>query len=535
MLFQKRRFCMPVWKSGGWLEGVALRRGWPLLVMVVLLVAACSGPVPTLTPTSTVPPTETLTPPPTATATISPTPTATVTATLTPSVTPTPSDTPLPTATPWPTIAFAGDHWTMSEVPPPLGERLTEPWVSFVNINDRDGVGDPRTPSPGTNRQTLYLVNPRSGQRVAVLDMPASTDDHVYWSPTGERVAYFIWDDETGEATGLYVFDLTIGVSSRVVRMDSLTQRGFFNPPVWSPDGTRLALAATTDYDIDIFLMNADGTDMQNLTNHGAYDWWPGWSPDGRYLAFVSDRDTCPSWRPGGGCLERDPDGPSGGQLYVYDFASGEVRQLSDELLTEPPYWINSRLLAFATGDFLLGDDFRRLWQVDVVTGQVRQFTLADSPETPFYLAESWSPDGQRVVFQRAGDVTDIVLMDADGRELAALDQFNFARFAFHAAWSPDGSRLAFGGRNGQCPYGLVVLTADFDIISSANPPPTACDPAFSPDSTWIAYSGINPRIDGRLDLYVAGASGFSASNLSSGLRGQIRVLGWVGGVSAGP
>jgi hypothetical protein len=45
-----------------------------------------------------------------------------------------------------------------------------------------------------------------------------------------------------------------------------------------------------------------------------------------------------------------------------------------------------------------------------------------------------------------------------------------------------------------------------------------------------IAFAGINPRIDGRLDLYQANANGFSAVNLSTGLQGQIRILGWVGG-----
>ena len=91
---------------------------------------------------------------------------------------------------------------------------------------------------------------------------------------------------------------------------------------------------------------------------------------------------------------------------------------------------------------------------------------------------------------------------------------------------------MALGGRNGQCPYGLVVMTEDMQIISAPNPPPTACDPAFSPDGAWIAFSGINPQIDGRFDLYVTNPSGYGAVNLSANLRGQIRVLGWVGGVA---
>ncbi len=507
-----------------------------LLVSLLMGIAtACTSGVPA--PTATANPTETETPVPSRTPTITqvptatPTLTATPTVTLTPSVTPTASNTAPPTATPWPTIAFAGDRWTMAEVAAPLGAPLTEPWISYVNINDRDGIGDPRTPSPETNVQTVYIVNPRTGQQIPVLSMPASTDDRVYWASAGERLAYFLDDEADPTATGLYVFDLTIGVGSRVLRMDSLTPRGFFSPPRWSPDGTQIAIAAQTEYDIEVYVLNPDGTKLRNITQSGAFDVWPSWSPDGRFVAFVSDRAECPSWRPGDGCLEANPNGATGGHLYALDMETGETRRLSEEWITEPPYWINDNLIGFATGSFVLGDDFRAIWQADVSTGESTRIVLQDAPDLAYYLAESWTSDGQRVLFQRAGETTDIAQMTSGGAFVSGADQFNFARFAFAAGWAPDGSRVAFGGRNGQCPYGLVVMTSDFRIISNANPPPTACDPVFSPDGNWIAYAGINPRIDGRLDLYVANANGYSAVNHSATLRGQIRVLGWIGAV----
>lgn len=421
----------------------------------------------------------------------------------------------------------------MNEVPQPLGQALTEPWVAFVNINDRDGVGDPRTPQPETNVQTLYLVNPRTGQRVPVLNLPSSTDERVYWAPTGERVAYLLSTTETPERNGLYVFDLTIGVSSRVLQLTDFNQRGFFNPPRWSPDGTQIALAAANEYDVDIYLMNADGTDLQVVAPSGGYDLWPAWSPDGRYLAFVSDRAECPSWQPGDGCFEERPGGPTGGHLYVVELASGQVRQLGNQLVSEPPYWINTGTIGFVTGNPVRGDDFRLLWQADLVSGEVRQISLPGREGAGYYLAESWRADGERVIFQRAADVTDIAVMDASGQLIASTDRYNFARFALTASWSPNGTRVAFAGRRGQCPYGLVVMTENLEPISSTNPPPTVCDPVFSPDGNWIAYSGINPRIDGRLDLYIANANGFSSVNHSADLRGQIRILGWVGGSAA--
>ncbi|MFN3491195.1 MAG: TolB family protein, partial [Anaerolineales bacterium] len=84
----------------------------------------------------------------------------------------------------------------------------------------------------------------------------------------------------------LYILDVGVGISGRVLPINTLVQRGFFSVPSWSPDGTQLAIALATAYDIDIFTVGRDGSNWRNLTNNGSYDLWPSWSPDGRFLAF---------------------------------------------------------------------------------------------------------------------------------------------------------------------------------------------------------------------------------------------------------
>lgn len=59
----------------------------------------------------------------------------------------------------------------------------------------------------------------------------------------------------------------------------------------WSPDGRKIAFVSYRDGNMEIYVMNADGSGVTRLTNHPGSDAHPAWSPDGRKIAFQSDRD----------------------------------------------------------------------------------------------------------------------------------------------------------------------------------------------------------------------------------------------------
>jgi len=59
----------------------------------------------------------------------------------------------------------------------------------------------------------------------------------------------------------------------------------------WSPNGKKIAFTSNRDRWNEIYVMNADGSEQRRLTNNPADDGFPSWSPDGKKIAFQSERD----------------------------------------------------------------------------------------------------------------------------------------------------------------------------------------------------------------------------------------------------
>jgi len=516
-----------------------------ILLLVGILLSACNAATqptatltstptqnPTETPTATITPSETANPSPTETATIAPT--ATHTATATETMTEIPTITPTASITPIPEVAFVFDNWNVVTIQDNVKDGIINPMIAFINSNNQQSIANIATAQPNTGIETLYLVSPASPSiRIPILELDSNTRSQIYLAPRGNALSY-VKIDATKASNGLYVLDLESGFSARLIPGDNpLVQRGFFIEPDWSPNGEQMVMAVATGYDIDIYLYARDGSGRTNITNHGSYDIWPKWSPDGRFISFVSDRAICPSWIPGdeNACDALSQTPPTGGNVYVLEVDTGIVSQVSDTWVTESPYWVNSSLLAFASGDqFDLLNPQRRIWIANVITNQSKEVRLQGDLDTTSYLTEAWSPDGRFVLVQLTDTSNQIVLMTADGELIRRDDELDFPRYGMSAVWSPDGNRIAIGGSAGQCPYGIRVKEGNYSSVATGNAPPTMCDPAFSADGDFIAFTGVNPRVDGRIDVYYSNSNGFGANNLTVDLRGQVDFIGWVGG-----
>lgn len=115
---------------------------------------------------------------------------------------------------------------------------------------------------------------------------PAAEDASPAWSPNGKKIAFHSRRDAPAGNIEIYVMNADGSSQTR------LTENTAFDAfPFWSPDGTKLSFTSMRDGNFEIYSMDADGSNQVNLTKNAGFDERSAWSPDGTKIAFNTSRD----------------------------------------------------------------------------------------------------------------------------------------------------------------------------------------------------------------------------------------------------
>ncbi len=226
--------------------------------------------------------------------------------------------------------------------------------------------------------------------------------------------------------------------------------------------GYKFLITSVRTGDTEIFAVDPDMGDARNITRSATWeDRYPCWSPDGRQIAFTSNR-----------ALETY-------NLFVCDADGSNVRQLTRETGTSVAYmpsWVGDRIVFGLDRDKPRmacikpdGSDLKVLGEghdpclspngthiayTGEVPGGVSVFVMNSDGSNKHQIVKevnpwgaifpSWSPDGKQIVYSfKKGEALELFIVDADG-SAAPRQLTHLGKVCTPAAWSPDGKWISF-------------------------------------------------------------------------------------------
>jgi TolB protein len=248
--------------------------------------------------------------------------------------------------------------------------------------------------------------------------------------------------------------------------------------PRWSNDGRRILFQSNRGGKWQIYVMNADGSYQQRITDGRANDNLPDWSPDNQSIAFVSDRD-------------------GNEDVYVMRMDRSALRDLSHHAARDiHPYWSHDGRHILFNSDRAVG----RFQVYSVRPDGTDLKRLTDSPDDQ--TCARLSPAGDRMVYlaNLVEGRDDVIVADSLGGHPQNVT--NDAAPDGWPTWTPDGARIVYASQAAGrfALYSMKPDGSDVRRITRPETPWSDARPCVSPDMRRIVF---NRERDGTIGIYV--------------------------------
>lgn len=269
-----------------------------------------------------------------------------------------------------------------------------------------------------------------------------------------------------------------------------------FTHPAWSPDGKQITYAANMGEGSHVYLMNADGSNVVQLTTLSSGQ--PSWSPDGKQIVFISN-----------------------GQIYVMKRDGTAVTRVTEGQALRPSWSPDGKRIAY------VAYDANNNVSLSIVTlDGTTTSTIANKLAYPSWEESTvWSPDGAQLAFVSDRTMqSEIYLINSNGTGLTQITNHSSdpRANAFYPTWSPDGRQIAFAVEESDGSM-LYIINRDGTGLTAIANTGYANEPTWSPDGKRIAF--VSHREKGS-EIYVADIDGSQQTRLTSN-PGNMQCLHW--------
>jgi Tol biopolymer transport system component/ribosomal protein L40E len=333
----------------------------------------------------------------------------------------------------------------------------------------------------------LFVMDEDGSNQTQLTNDQRSCDIHPSWSPDGSKIVFNRrsydnkWRIWSINADGSSETNLSC-LGAKLCNLAATDLN-----PSWSPDGSKIAFGRLTGNDLQVFVMNSDGSGQHSLTNSGDDD-EPDWSPDGSKIAFASERDG--SW-----------------EIYVMNADGSAQRRLTrTELRTstgnQVPRWSPDGSKIIFSSD---RDGMNRIYVMNG-DGSDQKILVSD----PTIGSAVWQPQKQYMRISVSSNLSGISSVSVDGEMLVGGMNFSWRRGESHVIsvesvvlGQNNGTRYRFAGWSDGVNATTRTVIATRDMVLSARYVrqyllSVQSEHGKTTGSGWydegtIAYAGVNP------------------------------------------